>query len=176
MEPPRLQRILYDEQRNKVKANPLPSLGLIDFFKGELYANPLHNLADVLQERMQQPSVADNLAKASLLFTEQAIVVENVAGEQYPYAQITDLKIHHQRNEASRYGQLYGELKFTFKKQRYNWDVKANHRQSIKLCQLLLEQRIPFKEYFLGTRSHLANIQINYQQIQGIKREYGIVW
>jgi hypothetical protein len=151
------------------------------FLAASPYANPLHDLLGRLADRMDKttPSVKEYKHIGQLDFTDtQLIIMDKTSGKtlrRFGYGEMRNLKIFAVMDLWPAAGPRQPSIVFTYGGRGFKYGFQYNQRSLKAVCEHLLERGVPFREYLNGSRVHLGQ-SLSYQEIQKVKKRYGIVW
>lgn len=151
------------------------------FWRGSVYANPVNDLFGVLLDLSARASIADQVKGLTLKihFTKEAILVERINADptSYRFQDIKNLHFNYAPFGGDfHHGNRSNNITFLTVDGTMTYHFMHDQAKLKNICMMLLEQRIPFKEFFGGVRAHLGRQDYSYQEIQDLKKEYGIVW
>lgn len=180
---PSLQRTSLKREKDKKPAPkfaPRP-LRWRAFLEASPYANPLQDLIGRLVDRIDKttPSSREHEVIGQLDFTDtQMIVIDPQSAKplkRFGYGEMQQIKIYAVAEPWPAAGPGQSTITFTYGGREFMYGFNYQQRHLKAVCLHLLEREVPFKEFLQGSRVHLGAF-LSYQEIQKVKKQYGIKW
>ena len=166
--------------------NPLAEVRWLAFLRGDAYANPFHDLVYAFSRstapKKEAVAVAAATGRRELYFGTCDLTLKDESGSTrtFSYEDVGHLKLHYQPDYYTHYESplLDTAVLVTFfaDGKRVELRSRVARVEFIRLCKMLLEQRVPFREFHSHHRSFLLRTDHSYREVQEIKERYGIDW
>ncbi|MTB50565.1 hypothetical protein [Lewinella sp. W8] len=151
------------------------------FLEASPYANPLQDLIGRWTDRMDKTTPSQKQYKhiGQLDFTDSQLIIMDRSGgkplRRFGYGEMRDLKIYAVLDGWPAAGPRQSTILFTYGGREFKYGFQYHQRSLKTVCEHLLEYGVPFKEFLQGSRVHLGQ-SLSYQEIQEVKKQYGVKW
>lgn len=179
---PTLQYIYIDPAIKPTGPPPKPRpVGWRAWWNGSPYANPVSGLIDRTVDGLGNIWSLGGAPQAYLPIkvTGLGFEVHLPDGEVNLFLmdEVSDIVFHFYPDHHGRFSEEdYTYLQFVHQATTTRYPLANNRMALLECIELLLEQRVPFKEYAYRTRSFRLKTNLMYKDIQDMKRKYGIIW
>ena len=165
--------------------NPLREVRWWAFLRGDAYVNPFHDLLYALSRSSRKRGATErrfHTKLRSVRFHEDRLDIEWPSGRRHelPYAELSEFDL--------RYRDLYAEypaatvgpytpltLQAQAEGDPYKLHLYVARTTYLKLLNYLYEHRVPFREFYNGTRTFKMQ-GLSYEEVQKVKATYGVRW
>lgn len=179
---PTLQYIYIDPATKKATPPSKPrSVGWRAWWNGSPYANPVSGLIDRTVDGLGNIWILSGPPQAYLPIkvSERGIEVHRPDGkiDPFPMEEISDLVFSYYPEGQGRFSEEdYTYLQFLHHGDTFRYQLSYHSLPILECIEVLLEHRIPFKEFTGRTRSFRLKTNLMYKDIQELKEKWGIVW
>jgi hypothetical protein len=177
-----LHALPESEERLALQQLKTRSIGWKAWWNGSPYANPLNELLGKLADGAVKYSAAANSPVIIILpleVTPTEITVALPDGERavYPIKETSNIRLDYGPQNQTAYEQVIGNrLSFSWRDQKFVFNLAVNDLPIRETIDIFLDNRILFREYRAGIRSHRLQTGFMYADIQQLKKKYNIVW